>query len=123
MTYEDSASYDKEDDEIYQKSKEAQIVHFGQIPPLLFEKPHVKRESRKVGACHLDYVQKIKLMISMKEKPIGIHINSNDLYIVKRNVIEILSLQSNPASLQKTKKFSLEKSQSIFTFIQHKTTS
>ena len=46
-------------------------------------------------------------MISLKEKPIGIHINGNELFIIKRNIIEILSLQSNPASLQKTKKFNL----------------
>jgi hypothetical protein len=45
LTYEESIDEHTEDDddEIYQKSKEAQIVHFGQVPPQLFEKPHPKR--------------------------------------------------------------------------------
>ena len=31
----------------------------------------------------------------------------NEFYIIKRNLIEVLSLQSNPASLQRSKKFNL----------------
>jgi len=43
LTYEDySNCLDEKDDEVYRKSCEAQIVHFGQIPPQLLEKEHPK---------------------------------------------------------------------------------
>lgn len=55
----------------------------------------------------LDFVRKIKLINSLKEKPIGVKVSNNELTIVKRQEVEIFSLQSNPASLQKKKKLNI----------------
>ena len=43
LTYEEYADLDDDEEDIYKKSKESQIAHFGQIPPMIFDKPHPKR--------------------------------------------------------------------------------
>ncbi len=47
LTYENNNSEENEFDEVHKKSCEAQIVHFGQIPPQLFDKPHPVRKRNK----------------------------------------------------------------------------
>lgn len=44
LTYEDTIDLDKITDEVHRTSCEAQIIHFGQTPSQLFDKPHPKRE-------------------------------------------------------------------------------
>lgn len=73
LTYEDySNCLDNEDDEVYRKSCEAQIMHFGQIPPQIFENPHPKRILISKASTELSVKQTIDLVNSFSEKPLGI---------------------------------------------------
>jgi hypothetical protein len=57
---------------VHKKSCEAQIVHFGQIPPQLFEKPHVRRGAINDSSMSLRILNTYTLMNKLKEIPLGI---------------------------------------------------
>jgi hypothetical protein len=44
LTYEGTIDLDAVKDDVHRTSCEAQIIHFGQTPSQLFEKPHPLRE-------------------------------------------------------------------------------
>lgn len=99
-----------EEDEVYQKSKEAQIMHFGQIPPLLFEKPHItKNEVKSTEKLELFFSKKY-LIPNMKERPLAILITQSsyqETVLLKRGELQIVSLQTNPCQLLKVKKMNI----------------
>ena len=63
LTYENCVNLETIDDPVNRTSMEAQIVHFGQTPHQLFEKPHAQREqplerSNSLGAQFKPYIPK-----------------------------------------------------------------
>jgi hypothetical protein len=116
LTYEEYSDCLAEADEVYRKSCEAQIVHFGQIPPQIFEKEHPKRLPRPTEPVELRVGEKIQLMNHLKEKLIGAHRSGNELTLIKRNAIEVLSLAKSPAVLTRNVEFNFERTISKLLF-------
>jgi hypothetical protein len=100
LTYEDySNCLTDSNDDVYRKSCEAQIVHFGQIPPQIFEKEHPHRIPRSSGPLELHVVDKVTLMNNLREKLVGAYRQGNELIFIKRNTFEVLSLAKSAAVL------------------------
>lgn len=67
LTYEEySNCLQDESDEVYRKSCEAQVVHFGQIPPQLFDKPHPQRVTRPTKPFEFVIKERVTLMNQLK---------------------------------------------------------
>lgn len=65
LTYEDAIDIDKITDEVHRTSCEAQIIHFGQTPSQLFDKPHPKREP--LVKQHFELCKKGSIKLPPKE--------------------------------------------------------
>jgi hypothetical protein len=110
LTYEDySHCLENEPDEIYRKSCEAQIVHFGQIPPQLFEEPHPRRPAFTKPPAELLVKESIDLVNVISERPIGILRRGNEVVMLRRNEIQTLVGNKSPAIMTKCVDYNLER--------------
>ena len=117
LTYEDySNCLADTTDDVYRKSCEAQIVHFGQIPPQVFEKEHPRRVPRREGPIELRVVERVALMNNLRERVTGAHRQGSELTLIKRNAIEVLSLGKSPAVLTRTQEYNFERTLSKLLF-------